>query len=146
MASSNNFLINNNYVVALATIGNIQKARSEVRKLQKSVDLKDRIQRAILLATQGLVLMRSNEVTEGRLFYDKAIELLKLSKSDTNDQSLALAYLYRGREEARIGGIDAQKYLQQSSELARKKRDLKEIIEHVKKIEERIGKSPNTSG
>ena len=125
----------NNYAFSLANIGEIQKAKSILHKID--IAELDEYNRAVLTATKGLIAFRTGAVEEGRELYKRAITYFT---SQDEFSALARAYLFFGREELRINNNDAAKYLQKAIELA-KNLVLYDVINYVKHLLAQRGKT-----
>lgn len=94
VANPDDYMLRNNLVFALASQGKAEEAYAELRLIHgSSLDARER---AVVMATQGLVLFRHGEIERGRRSYEDAIRAL----THTRELDLAsLAATFWAREE-----------------------------------------------
>jgi len=97
-----NATLRNNHAFALAQLGDLEKAKDELRSARQ---LAGRSENVAILATEGLIAFRSGDPAEGRIRYQTAIDLACRQKQ--GDQE-AMAQAMLTQEELRAGlNIDA---------------------------------------
>lgn len=99
MSNPNNWALLNNEAMNLAGQGKIEEANTSILSIEYD---HDDIRSAIIMATKGFIMYKSNKPSEGRLLYNSAIELLK-KKGETN--RVLHAKLNLAIEESRINPI-----------------------------------------
>ena len=129
IASPNDFLLINNYAFCLASINKVDKAIEIIRSI--NVKSLSESYKGVYLATCGLISFRIGNRDEGRTFYKKAA---KIFQRIDRKAGLALAYLFWGREEARLNLPTSSSLLAQAKKLARKS-GVNEVLQYVELIE-----------
>lgn len=121
-ANPTDSVVSNNYVVSLAEVGNISKARKIFEdSSRESFSSRD----PTIRATNGLLLYREGSIDAARISYEEARAIF----NERNDfRSYLLASLYQAREEERLGNnIDAHSILIKAIEQADKDTDLNTV-------------------
>lgn len=129
IASPNDFLLINNYAFSLASINKVDKAIEIIRSI--NVKSLSESYKGVYLATCGLLSFRIGNRDEGRTLYKKAVRIFQRIGRKAG---LALAYLFWGREEARLNLPESSSLLAQAKNLARES-GLNEVLQYVELIE-----------
>jgi len=109
----------------LASLGNIPEAEKVLSNL-RDVQLDDR-ERGTILATKGLIEFRKGNINEGRNLYEKAVASFRKKE---NFPSMAIASMFRAREEILIHSEFSESVLKEATTLA-EKHGVKEISEYA---------------
>lgn len=105
----------NNLAFSAARIGQMLKARSSLRRIDKSK--LDESGRSVVTATEGLVAFREGDFNRGRSLYMKAIHAFRQKKSVLE----AVAFVYQALEELRAGTPQAKRLQDEALKLAKDK-------------------------
>lgn len=119
-ANPDNVTLLNNLALSLARLGDTEEAMDKLAK-PKGLVADDDTQRAILLATEGLVNYRSGRVTEGRTNYESAI---KFFEENDEPNKAAMARVYQAREEYDAGTSEAAMYVSGARDVLQEKGEL----------------------
>jgi tetratricopeptide (TPR) repeat protein len=131
IATPDDFFLNNNYAFALASINRVDDALRVINSIK--VDSLREKERAILLATSGLIEFRLGRVNQGRELYRKSIQEIKKIGEKS---SLALAYLFWAREEGDDGSEIKKDCLNRAVKLAQTI-DMKEVLKYAERIKQK---------
>jgi tetratricopeptide (TPR) repeat protein len=96
-STSDDFMLNNNLAFAYACSGDLDSAEILISALESSA--KTNGNKAVLLATRGLIAFRRNNQAQGRAFY-QAAQLIFQAEND--NASFALATYFWAREEHKL--------------------------------------------
>jgi len=125
-ASSNSFLVKNNYAFALASQNRLVEAERVVAQINEA-NL-DQEESYILSATRGLIQFRSGNIEDARRLYQDAISAFK-KKNDF--RSATIATFFWAREESIIQSILYEKVFRDATNMIRK-HDVRELLHLAK--------------
>jgi tetratricopeptide (TPR) repeat protein len=118
-------ILANNYAFSLASLGNIQEAENVLSNI-RDAQLDDR-ERDTILATKGLIEFRKGNTNEGRRLYEEAVASFR---KKGNFHSMAIAVMFRAREEILIHSEFSANALKEATTLA-EKHGVKEIFDYA---------------
>ena len=132
-ANPANFTLLNNLAFAQACAGKAKKAKEALSRIEQSK--LGEVERAVFLATGGLLAFRSRDFGGGRRLYD---ESLRIAQKIGNLRLYALAAAFYAVEEARVGATEGRKALEHAQRALRRFEDpifelLKERLDDVAK-------------
>ena len=114
-ANPTNFTLLNNLAFARACAGKTEKAREALSRIEQSG--LGEVERAVFLATSGLLAFRSHDLGGGRRLYG---ESLRIARRVKNPRLYALAAAFYAVEEVRVGATEGKKALNHAQRALRR--------------------------
>ncbi len=114
-ASSKNFILNNNHIFSLASLGDTSEAQKILNQL--NINCLDEFDKNVLKATEAVINFRNQEIPKGRQLYKESTAFFKNKKFE---QSEAIAKLFWAREESIIKSGEAKKLKKEVLDISKK--------------------------
>ena len=114
-ASPNDFILNNNHIFSLASLGDTSEAQKILSQL--NISGLNEFDKNVLKATEAVINFRNQKISEARKLY---VEATTFFKNQKNEHSEAIAKLFWAREENIIKSSEAQKLKKEVLDISKK--------------------------